>query len=289
MDDAMHLLTEQRRRLALARPEELAPAWNRLAAELAGPSPARAPSPRRILGVRRGWALAGLTATAAVLISALIVTVPEITGGSVPPARAQAAQILNSAAEAALAAPFVEPRPDQFLYTKITFAGGGEEIWSSVDGTHDGLMTTATSSSAIPGCRNGRRAAFRGDEPIGSEDCVPEPGYRPELPTDTDAMYAYLLAQAGGDPSSRANSLGKLIFALSAEYLRPATRAALFRAAARLPGLTVISDATDQEGRHGVGIGWTLYGDQILFVFDPQSFTRIDRQSSLVDRAGERP
>jgi hypothetical protein len=300
MDDTMRVLTEQRRSFPMASPDELAPARGRLFAEMAtevapnrlrGRS-SRTPARRRFAGTRRLWALG---AVAAVAITAVVITVPEVIGGSVPPAQAEAVEILNAAAEAALAAPFVEPRPDQFLYTKIVYADGQQEIWSSIDGVHDGRNTQTykgkTSQGDItPGCRNGKRDAYKGDQLIGKEDCVPEPVFRPDLPTNTDAMYAYLLAEAGTtDPTTQANWLGKYILYLSADYLRPATRAALFRAAARLPGVTVIRDATDAEGRHGLGIAWTFYGHASLFVFDPQTFTLLDRHSALVDQVGQRP
>ncbi len=41
---------------------------------------------------------------------------------------------------------------------------------------------------------------------------------------------------------------------LSTTILPPQTAAALYRAAALIPGVTVVPDATDALGRHGIGI-----------------------------------
>ncbi len=67
-------------------------------------------------------------------------------------------QILYTAAAKARALPDVEPRPDQFLYTRTRLADGREnEFRASADGTHDGFEVLFGHESEIAGCRDGQR------------------------------------------------------------------------------------------------------------------------------------
>jgi hypothetical protein len=294
----------------------LAPARARL---VAGTT---ATAPVRLLRHRSRFALlGGTTIGLAAAVAAAITLVPQnqppvtgtgglaMTGTSQPAAtRPDAVQVLNLAAQRVLATPFAVPRPDQFIYARSE----GRESWQSVDGTRDGLIAIQGSSTPIPGCRDGRKQVTKGGEflPGVTEECVPEPAYRSDLPTTTDAMLEYLDRNASGTPGD-VNARGKDILRLVGEaLLAPETRAALFQAASRVPGLEVVADVRDATGKAAIGITWPLPpagpsasappGGQggpkpEVLVFDPTTYeylgspTRAAGEVYVVDESGQRP
>ncbi|ONI89170.1 hypothetical protein ALI22I_16835 [Saccharothrix sp. ALI-22-I] len=214
-----------------------------------------------------------------------------------------AVRLLGYAAETARTDPSAPPRPDQFVYTRSKLGDGAErEIWLSVDGTRDGLLRDPGGDIPLPGCENGQRDVFKvPGQVLGTELCEPRPAYRSDLPTDVDGMLAYLDANASGAPGS-VNARGKDVLALVQEaYLPQQTRAALYEAAARVPGLSVVQDAKDGAGRPGIGITWpTPAGSSpdakpVVIVFDATTFellgTNFDAtvEQAVVDQAGQRP
>ncbi|WP_198940176.1 CU044_5270 family protein [Micromonospora sp. CB01531] len=245
-----------------------------------------------------GWATAGMAAAAA----AVLVLAPDKFGGEVPAANAQAAQVLNNAAAAALKLPDVEPRPDQFVYTKSQQGGSPREIWQSVDGTRDGLVQQAHAGDVekipLPGCREERAAVVKGDrvDPRRTEPCTPQPAYLPDLPTDVDSMPEYLNKNHSREAGD-ANAMGKDVLALIGEnHLRPQSQAALFQVAARIPGIRAVPDVKDGAGRPGIGIAWSSQGKSGMLVFDVDTYAFLgvaDASATLavalVDKAGQRP
>lgn len=328
MDD-LRLVRELGRDTPLLASDELAPARGRLLAAVAaaptanpigadptGAQPAGAePTGVRPTGAERrrrpgrprrpvrrimlaGWTAIGVAAAAA----AVLVLAPDKIGGQVPPANAEAAQVLHNAAAAALGLPDVEPRPDQFVYTKSRSGESMREAWLSVDGTRDGLIREipagAVEQIPVPGCRDGRAATVKGGRvnPRQTEPCTPAPAYLPDLPTDADAMLDYLNRSYKGEPGD-SNAMGKDVLALVAEnYLRPRSRAALFQAAADLPGLEVVRDVKDGAGRPGIGIAWSSEEKSAVLVFDADTYAFLGMADTLatlevavVDAVGERP
>jgi hypothetical protein len=292
--------------------------------ELAERTPLRDPGelvePRRRLAVamRRGrrstpqrtrgrLVLAALaTAGMAVAISAVVVLAPDRIGGRVPAANADAARVLRAAATAALSLPDVVPRADQFVYEK-SVAGNGiqHEEWHSVDGTRDGFRRNVDGSEAVVlyGCRDGQRVSTKGDQVTGTEPCVPYPAYLPDLPTDADAMIRYLNEHGNAEPGN-VNAMAKdILFLMQGHYLRPPSRAALFAAASRLPGLRVVPNVTDAAGRPGIGVAWSSDGKSgrstNMLVFDPTTYAYLGvfagagstavLEFAIVDKARQRP
>ncbi|MEV6527270.1 CU044_5270 family protein [Longispora sp. NPDC051575] len=262
------------------------------AVELGTPRTVR--PPRRKFRFALGFGLPALTAAAVVAGLLILAPADPITGPTQP---AHAADILHRAAVSAATLPDVEPRPDQFLYVKRTVG----ELWLSMDGTRDGQMTQAGSPevSPLPGCRNGRKATVdRYDkiQPSITEPCVPRPAY-PKLPDTADGMLAYLNGEAAGNTSPTNAAAKEAMDLLEARYLRPKARAALFEALSRFEGVTVVPDAVDGAGRHGIGIGWSHYGSALqVLVFDKQSHEYLGMSGgggvselSIVDAAGQRP
>ncbi|GIG85881.1 CU044_5270 family protein [Plantactinospora endophytica] len=301
MDD-LRLLQQVGQEIPLATPDQLAPARDRLLAVLTATPPAPTTIRR---DARRGWrfVFGGVAAAgvAAAIVSVLVLA-PDQVGGDVPAARAEASQVLRNAAAAALRLPDTTPRPDQFIYTRSQQGRELRESWLSVDGTRNGLVRTASGGgggkeAVIPGCRNGRAAVVKGNNvlPGRTEPCTPAPGYRADMPTDAAAMGAYLTEHRNGKVDS-VNSAGKDVYYFASGYLRPQSRAALYEAAAAVPGLRAVENVTDGAGRSGIGIAWPSTGrsGEVVLVFDPKSYAFLGVSESsavlalaVVDRVGQ--
>jgi len=63
----------------------------------------------------------------------------------------------------------------------------------------------------------------------------------------------------------------------------PATSAALYRAAARIPGVTTRPDAVDAAGRHGVAVTRTHDGERNEWIFDKDSLRLLGTRIVLVE------
>jgi hypothetical protein len=279
-------------------------------------------------GVRLAWRLGGLGAVAAAIAAAAIAGPAALSTGPAPPpahseaiaAPPDAAKILRLAAERTTAAPAPTARPDQFVYVesidvRIRLRLGGEpphvasvetlgpghmHTWRSADGTRDGLEQPDASQPAapgfhdgpIPGCRNGRQAGAA-DRPDVSQACTPEPAHRADLPTDPDAMLAYLYRPASDDGHgdyrrfAGPTSADQRAFVRVGEVIRasltaPAVQSAAFEAAARIPGVTVVDNAVDVSGRPGVAVARTDNGVRAELVFDAASYRYLGSNEMVV-------
>ncbi|SDW42403.1 hypothetical protein SAMN05421504_101541 [Amycolatopsis xylanica] len=296
--DELQLLKEAGDKTPLVTLAELAPARARLEAAIGASSvTAKAPRSRRR---RLAWGGAGVIGLAAAITAVIAVApVDEVA----PRAVADPVRVLTEAAAAALLEPDAEPRPEQLIYTKTQNPGSVRESWLSVDGEHDGFIKQEQGDFPLPGCVNGKAQVIKGDEPLPGqfELCKPSPAYLRDLPTDADAMLAYLLKNHSGAEGD-VNALGKDVASLANErYLRPAARAALFRAAAKVPGLSVVENAKDGIGRLGIGITWpTPHGSSkaakpVILVFDPKTGIYLGDRSTavvtrgIVDKIGDHP
>ncbi|MEV6880166.1 CU044_5270 family protein [Amycolatopsis sp. NPDC051128] len=280
MDD-LDLIRERAETVGFAPAERLAPARARLLAAARGE--------RRHRPTRWFWA-AGASIGLAAAITAVVALAPADQVGGIGPgvAHADPVKVLTAAANTALKEPAKPPRPDQFLYVKTEYTiPPNREVWLSVDGTRDSLI----GSFKQGGCRNGKAPMYGTNDPRAEgklEDCRPQPVYRTDLPTTADAMLAYLNEKVG-DRDGKAGYIGKAVFTLAYETaLQPASYAALFEAAARVPGLTALDHVTDGAGRPGVGITWpvpTGSGSKttpIVLVFDATTFQFLGTDESAV-------
>ncbi|MFD5517295.1 CU044_5270 family protein [Streptomyces sp. NPDC127066] len=241
----------------------------------AAPVSAPPPAPRRRL--TRPAFLVPLAST--VMAGALALALTG-TGGSPAPtptdraatgsAHAQSASLtLHRIAVAAMASDVTPVRDDQFVYVrsltvsnKGTFEGPVElgaphtvETWTSQDPRP--LKTLGWIRES------GKDAVMPGETiPIESTDAVPagidHPTYTwlSSLPTNPDTLLTLLrrdVRVSGGE--SREQAVFSLIGDLLSETLMPPRNtAALYKAAARIPGVEEIPDAVDVAGRHGIAI-----------------------------------
>lgn len=259
---------------------------------------ARRPARRRPLW----WG--GLTAAGlAVAVATVVALTPADTAvppGPAPRPSTDPVWILHTAAARARALPDVEPRPDQFVYTRTRLADGREnETWASADGTHDGLAFTFGHENEVAGCRDGKRVQQDHGRTVTSR-CTPHPAAYPDLPADADAMLAYLHRSTYGEGDTL-HDLGNEVVTLAGGYLRPAARAALYEAVAKVPGLIARPDAKDGTGRPVLGITWNSttehgIGNQDEFLFDPETFAYLGNGTTgsvvsqgIVDEVRQRP
>jgi hypothetical protein len=315
--DELRLVRDVRPDYPLREPAELTAAGDPLLAAI-GAQRAGRPGPHRSRRWRWAGGAAALVAAAAagVVVLVLVTAAPGGRTGQ-PPAPGgeatgpvRAANVLHLAARAALREPAGVPRADQYVYTRTVMVGEttARETWTSVDGTHDGLIVQPespkdprTARLLLPGCRKGRSAVTKGGQvvPGMSEPCTASPAYRGDLPTDADAMAAYLeknCCSGGHNLNAYTDAVEQVI---SEAYTTPAQRAALFEAAARIPGLTAVRDVTDGAGRHGVGVTWKsdIGGGRTrteAIVFDSNTYRLLGTDntavldSAVVDAVGQR-
>jgi len=280
--DELDLIRDRAETVGFAPAEQLAPARDRLLAAARGE--------RRRRPGRWFWA-AGASIGLAAAITAVVALAPaDQVGVGIGPgvAHADPVKVLTEAASSVLKEPAKPPRPDQFLYVKTEYTTPpNREVWLSVDGTRDSLI----GSFKQGGCRNGKAPMYGTNDPRAEgklEDCAPQSIYRTDLPTTADAMLAYLNERVG-DRNGKAGYIGKEVVNLAYEQaLQPASYAALFEAAARVPGLTALDHVTDGAGRPGVGITWPVppgsgpKAKPIVLVFDATTFQFLGTDESAV-------
>ena len=273
-------------------------------------------------GVRLAWKIGAPAAAAAAVAAALVAAqLTDIAGGQpAPPGRGTGAaaglgaapqappgagQVLQLAAQHAVAVPAMDARPGQFLFIdsvevdskvdagRTTVSGPlRTRTWLSVDGTRDGLVIQDAASSRkspvrtyLDGCTNGRQAQTI-DRPATTPKvaCTPEPAYQPgRVPTDPAGLLAYVYAAAAAEPEWVSAGAGYVqlsadqrAFTEIAEILYknhlPAVQAAAFQAAGQIAGVQVRRDVADAAGRAGVAVTRTEAGTREELVFDPVTY-----------------
>ncbi|HEY1572577.1 MAG TPA: CU044_5270 family protein [Pseudonocardiaceae bacterium] len=102
------------------------------------------------------------------------------------------------------------------------------------------------------------------------------------LPTDPHALLAMIYTQEQGhgpDPDSEAfTTIGDL---LRESVPPPAVSAALYRAAALIPGVQLVPDAVDATGRPGVAVSRTSQGVRYEWIFDRTGLQMIGERDVL--------
>jgi hypothetical protein len=223
----------------------------------------------------RAVAAAGL-ALVAVLGAAVLVARQQPRDRAPAAPTASAAELADQAATAAAAQPVPTPRPHQWVYTKeLRVESGGakpwtHEHWVRVDGEKF-VRPTSDRRAARPrdvrrermqllpipqGCPPGQPARIR--PAVGLGRYFPDPA---AVPTDPDGLLAavYRLVE---DPACAPIAVGDtvqdrafmLIDGLLQGVLPAEVRAALYRALATIPEVTVVQAATDAAGRRGVAL-----------------------------------
>ncbi|WP_327297689.1 MULTISPECIES: CU044_5270 family protein [unclassified Streptomyces] len=196
---------------------------------------------------------------------------------------------------------------DQFVYVKtLQTEGEGKlggpvkltkprerEVWMSQKTgpvTHVGLIHQDGSYFPIEvGVPDGERA-------VGYPAGLNRPTYKwlASLPTDPDALLRRLTTEITRDQDRRdtpakdrdqAQDTFDAIGALLEEtVMPPKTAAALYKAAAKIPGVMVDSDAVDAAGRHGIGVARdnTRSGDRTTWIFNSTTLQYLGERTYLI-------
>lgn len=224
---------------------------------------------------------------------------PDSAVASGPSARGTnatpAAVLLNRIATVAASKPAPAVRDDQYVYiaSKVAHSGLSAEdsvirrdklhlrqVWLSVDGTRPGLLR-----------ENGEDIKLD-DDPggliVGEFDPAPtlnNPTYRSlqSLPTDPDALLKRIYDEtkgSGPNPDQQAfETIGDL---LREQLAPPKVSAALYEAAAEIPGVTVVGDSVDATGRHGVAVARVHAGVRTEWIFDKHTLEFLGERSVVV-------
>ncbi|MGW6919648.1 CU044_5270 family protein, partial [Kitasatospora sp. NPDC054939] len=258
--------------------------------------------------------------------------------GQLDAAPVGAAKLLDQAADAAGRKAPLEAKGEQFVYVKslVAFSGvnlatGGvttakvhpRELWLSVDGSRWGVLLEPEGGPAKGSGKKGGRPgepAPRQDggqwiEPIGDGAEYPGYyGYAAKLPTDPAA----LLQKIKKDREGQGQNPDQEAFVTIGDILReqivpPAVGAALYRAAALIPGVELVQEAVDASGRRGIAVARTEpNGQRTEWIFDGSSYDYLGERivltkdgdlgkagdvvgqtavlaRAVTDRAGDRP
>jgi hypothetical protein len=260
-----------------------------------------APAPRR-----NKWLRPALAATAVVTAAAVAFVVLPSSGSSPAPAQPAPAQPSRKSTVAllediALAAEHEKSygavRDDQFVYveSEVSYGHDGEgtkatidplhrqEVWMSVDGLHVGLVRQAgMGAHSVPVDVKPGKAGW---------DASSFYNHVRTLPTDAGAMYDYLATTA---PKYSGQDKNQAMFVLVGDLLRdsivpPKQSAALFRAVARIPGVTTVEGVKDATGRSGVAIARTDPDNPLRdeWIFDAKTYEFLgEREVATKDNAG---
>jgi RNA polymerase sigma-70 factor (ECF subfamily) len=270
-----------------------------IAAESGRSRPAR----RRRLPRVRVFALAAGPVAAAVIIVGVFVLGSSPIGPS-----SAAAAVLNRLAQRIAAQPLT-PQPGQYLYVDskndysstavranrsgpsgscTTFALRRRQIWIGADGS--GLIRETTGPTQYASA--GDRAACLEEDPKGTlqsaggtsndwfaAQCLlagpPGGGDWSAISTDPHELLQQMRERDGGPPTAAED------FVHVGDFLRetgapPAVRAALYQAAALIPGVKSLGTVRDHDGRSGLGIAY----DNFELIFDSQTGELLAEQTS---------
>ncbi|MFE6775272.1 CU044_5270 family protein [Streptomyces sp. NPDC057702] len=274
-------------------------------------SPSRTPTRwARLLGPE----VAGPVVAVAIVVNVVLVVAPSFTGSADsekpggrrdgPPAsstyapgahgggdeKGGARELLARVADTAERARGLRPRDGEFTYVRSKSAETADpgdrsacavveplrerRLWRSVDGSRAGLLR----GDRFPG----ERVRLEPDPPGPTSTAF---RHLQRLPRDPAALLRTLRA---AEPRVRPGdqqvfrTVGDM---LAESVLPPATEAALYRAAARIPGVVVIHDAVDAVGRRGVAVARVdeATGERAEWLFGRQDLRLLGVRVVVVD------
>ncbi|MCX4692591.1 CU044_5270 family protein [Streptomyces sp. NBC_01408] len=239
-------------------------------------------------------------AAAACAVVVTFATARSNTGEHAGAARPQpaAVELLDRVALAAASSQAPPVRDGQFMYTKTVghstslseVEGGGMEAaptdesaerWLSVDGSAGMTTRTARGSETHPPegppSLNGPTYRFL-------ETLPTDPGKLLELIyEDTRLNHGPGTGSTTGPDQQAFVAIGDLLRSVEAP---PGLSAALYRAAARIPGVVLVPEATDAAGRTGVAVARVHNDERTEWIFDRESLRLLGaRTVALEDSA----
>ena len=257
--------------------------------------PDRAPGPRRRMLAAAG-ALAAAATLAAVIVVALL---PANTPGASP----AAVRLLAKIALAAAQQPAPPVRNSQFWYIKswVAYRGCKQVLGNNgvlgkpydcgMEKPHERQIWQSVSNLCVTGLlrEHGQNTPFA-DSPGGQcpdRGGLNDPTYRllQTLPTDPHALLAMIYrVERGHGPGPDQEAFVTIGDLLREAIAPPQVSAALYRAAALIPGVTVVADTTDAIGRHGVAVAMTSQGVRSEWIFSKQTLQYLgERDINIAD------
>ncbi|SFY49313.1 CU044_5270 family protein [Streptomyces sp. F-1] len=205
-----------------------------------------------------------------------------------------AAALLHRISAAAARHDTLTVRDDQFVYTREKIREADVTSGKAVVGP---LKDDETWLAQEPGPLH-RLGLSRVDgetlplnAELGDTDGTPAGFGRPtyhwlgSLPTDPGRLLDYLYAKTPEvERRQRDQAVFEQIGSLLGGMMPPRTAAALYRAAAEIPGVRRTSEARDVIGRQGLGIvrDDTRYGVRTEWVFDPKDYSFLGARTFLI-------
>lgn len=218
----------------------------------------------------------------------------------------QAARELGRIATVADSKPVQTVRDNQFVYVESKVAWEQDtkdssgyhstlqplhlrQIWQSVDGSQDGLLRESGQDTTLPakqattdsekaaGSRNGNGPILDDASPS-----ITNPDYRylQSLPTDPAKLLKLIYAETKGEGSSAdSEAFAAIGDALIEQIAPPAVTAALYQAAAMIPGVYVVDDVVDATGRHDVAVALQNGVAANEWLFDKSNLDYVGEQS----------
>lgn len=255
---------------------------------------------------RNKWLRPALAATAVATAAAVAFVVLPSSGSSSataqPPSGATTALLEHIALAAEHEKSYGTVRDDQFVYvdSKVSYAAYEEgkktdiaplhrqEVWMSVDGLHKGLKLEAGEKPFVIPVDVKPDWLKSGNGGWAVSNVY---NHVKTLPTDADAMYDYLAKTA---PKYSGQEKYQAMFVLVGDLLHdsivpPEQSAALFRAVARIPGVTAVKGVKDAAGRSGVAIGRDDPDNPTRdeWIFDAKTYEFLgEREVATKDNAG---
>lgn len=118
---------------------------------------------------------------------------------------------------------------------------------------------------------------------------APSHDYLASLPTDPDALlrkiYEETEGQGNGKDQQAFTTIGDL---LGESWPSPELTAALYRAAAKIPGVVLVDSATDAVGRKGVAVArLDEFGARTEWIFDSKTLTLLGERTVQVNGNGD--
>ncbi|MEV0696506.1 CU044_5270 family protein [Saccharopolyspora sp. NPDC050389] len=233
----------------------------------------------------RRWALAAVPLTIAAITAGVFVLQSGPNAG-----QAAAAEQLGRISAAAAAKPEPQIRPDQYVYIRSVGAD------STADGDTDGPFVLGpvqereiwfAQRQVAPGTVVG--AIREGSDPmyelIKHADQTPTYEELKKLPTDPDALLAWVRENSGSGGSKDRRMFDKLGDLIQEALLPPDLAAAVYQAAAKIPGVELGGEAQDAEGRTGLVVSYLDEdaGMRKQWIFDPQTLEYLGKRTVLAE------
>ncbi|MFF3753510.1 CU044_5270 family protein [Streptomyces sp. NPDC002018] len=159
-------------------------------------------------------------------------------------------------------------------------------IWKSADGTRGWLIDPAVNDG--PEGETLSLPDEKGDVPVAHMG-APSYDFLAALPTDPDVLLAKIYRDTRGQGNSPDQQAFTTIGDLLSESYPPAELySALFRAAAKIPGVVRVPDAVDAAGRHGVAVARLdeTSGQRMEWIFDEKTHVYLGERSVQVRANG---